>query len=629
MKIRTTLSLSCLLLSACSGGSNPEPISKVLGRFQRAADCQELKSYVEGYAKRARDYSDRAVPVVQAGPTVPNDATAGGGEAPAEDSAGSPGTVIQSDFAFADTERGLLHVFAGKSLKILRASPAAEARVLGQIAFDFPPQELATLKVGEKYFAVVFGGQSYGGIEPMPVSDVAVQPSEEKVVMAVLDVSDPAQPKRLLQESAPGRFLEARALVEGGKIAWVSERWIYLGEKVEDAALFPEKTSLRDGAANQLPLSGCENTLLYQNESLDADYAPYSLTATTISLLDLNQAGLPVSSQAIVSPAWRTMIAANADHLLLAQNVDGAERSDTELYRFDLGGDSPLAFLDATQVPGNILNQFFIDEKEGVLRVFHNLPPAFISCPNCGVEGDPGPDTVVGSTGALKAQAHNSELAPGNYLSTYRAGALLGRSGPFESDEVPYAARFLGGLGCVITYMQIDPLTCFDLKDPAKPTRLGELEIEGVSFHLEDLGQGYLLGIGQGAAGQVVANLFDVRDPSRPQLANQLNLSSSGDWSSSSAFYDPRALAKSADARNFAVPLDQSNGSKLALFSVDLAARQLSSEGELLKPFNDSSYDSYQRAYFFADSLGALSSQEAEILLRSDLSEVFSLPLEN
>ena len=628
MKLRIILSLSCIALSACSGGSTSAPTSKVLGRFQRANDCAEIKSYVQGYVDRAREFSERVVPVSPAIPAAdPTQASPG----TAEDAATTPaaGTVIQSDLAFADTARGLLYVFSANNLKILKASPAAEAQVLGQAALDFPPQELVSLKVGAKDYAVIFGGQDYYGGGPLPATEPAIfpAPGEEKSVLAVFDVSDPTLPKKLLQETAPGRFLEARALVEAGKIAWVSERWLYLGESVQDDALFPQKTALRDGAANQLPLHACEDTLLYQNESLNSDYAPYSLTATTISLLDLSQASLPVSSQAILSPAWRTILTANSDHLLLAQNVDGAERTDTELYRFDLGGETPLAFLDAAQVPGNILNQFFIDEKDGVVRVFHNIPDFSGGCLACAVEGDAS-SSATDSSAALKAQAAGSGLAAGNYLSTYRNGNLLGRNGPFEADEVPYSARFLGELGCVITFIQIDPLTCFDIQDPAKPEKLGELEIEGVSFHLEDLGQGFLLGIGRGGSGQVVANLFDINDPSQPQLAKQLELSHGDGFASSNVFYDPRALAKDGELRNFAVPLEEMTGSKLVLFSVNLVSRDFIVEGELSKPLNETSYDAFQRAYFFADSLGTLSLQSAEIYTRSGLASVLALPLE-
>ncbi|HEX5035008.1 MAG TPA: beta-propeller domain-containing protein, partial [bacterium] len=283
-------------------------------------------------------------------------------------------------------------------------------------------------------------------------------------------------------------------------------------------------------------------------------------------------------------------------------------------------GPTPLNFLDAAQVPGNVLNQFFIDEQDGVLRVFHHVAAPFGSCPDCPIAVEPA---------ALKAQSTGSDLAAGNYLSTYRGGSLLGRSGPFEADEIPYAARFLSRFACVVTFIQIDPLTCFDLQDPAKPTRLGELEIEGVSFHLEDLGQGFLLGIGRGGDGEVVANLFDVNDPSHPQLARQLALNPGGGSSFSEVFYDPRALGKDREMRNFSVPMDDAAGSKLALFSVDLATRNLQSEGELVKPFSDTSYDTFRRAYFFADSLATLSLQKAEIFSRIPVSPVFSLPLEN
>ena len=633
-----------LSLAACGSGSGgSQAPTKTLGSFRYARSCEEIQAYARGYAERVKKFPDRVMPVAEpfAAPAAP---TAGGAPEAADDAA-SGGAVLQSDLAFPDTARGLLYALGQgkKSLKVFRVSPIAAPKLLATLELDFFPAEAVAAQAGGRSFVALFGstegGYYYGdGPVPLPAQtaampDIYPNPVEPKSVMALVDVTQPEQPQLLREEQSPGYFLEARALTAAGKILWVTERHvpIYL-EDLKDEQILPKKTWRGSLGEGQGPAVDCAQVYLYENPSLDPDYSPGSLNSAVVSLLDLNQAGGEIHAQAIYSPAWRTLIAANPERLFLAQNVDAGEGLGSELYQFELGsGSALLALSAATSVPGNILNQFFLDEKEGVLRVFHhvqNFSPVCID--DCVAVGAPGAAEGGVPIAAMKAQQAE---AAGNYLSTYRKNGdkleLLGRNGPFESDEVPYAARFVGRIGCVITFLQIDPLTCFDLKDPAHPAKLGELEIEGVSFHLEAVTDTLLLGIGQGGAnGSVVANLFDIRDPSRPKLARQRLLSSPGEWAYSPVFHDHRALGKDEALRHFAVPFEDGTGSTLALFSVDPATLQIGALGDLHKPFSEQGpYDSFLRAYFFSDGLATLSAERLEVFAREDLAPVFASPL--
>ncbi len=631
---RLAMSALALSLAACGSGGSQAP-TKTLGSFRFAQSCEEIQAYARGYAERVKNFPDRVMPVAEpfAAPAAPT----ADGAPEAADGAAQGGAVLQSDLAFPDPARGLLYALGRgkKSLKVFRVSPIAAPQLLANLDLDFYPAEAVALQAGGRAFVALFGstegGYFYGdGPIPLPAQTVAApeiypSPIEPKSVMALIDVTQPELPRLLREEQSPGYFLEARALTAAGKILWVTERHvpIYLGE-LKDEQVLPSKSWRGSLGEGQGPVVDCAQVYLYENPSLDPAYSPGSLNAALVSILDLNESGAEVRSQAIYSPAWRTLIAANPERLFLAQNVDSGEGLGSELYQFELGsGPSLLALSAATSVPGDIPNQFFLDEKDGVLRVFHhiqNFSPICID--DCAAGGVPG--------AAMKAQQAE---AAGNYLSTYRKAGdkleLLGRNGPFEADETPYAARFVGGLGCVITFLRIDPLTCFDLKDPAHPLKLGELEIEGVSFHLEAITETLLLGIGQGGAnGSVVANLFDIRDPSRPTLARQRVLSGPGEWAYSPVFHDHRALGQDPARRHFAVPFEDASGSTLALFSVDPATLQIGALGDLHKPFTEQGpYDSFLRAYFFADGLATLSSEKVEVFAREGLAPVFASPL--
>jgi uncharacterized secreted protein with C-terminal beta-propeller domain len=113
-----------------------------------------------------------------------------------------------------------------------------------------------------------------------------------------------------------------------------------------------------------------------------------------------------------------------------------------------------------------------------------------------------------------------------------RAGSLvpLGRVGGLGKGERVYAVRFVGDVGYVVTFRQVDPLYTVDLSVPSRPAVRGELKIRGYSAYLHPLGGGLLLGIGQDATGDgrimgTQASLFDVSDLGQPRRIGSVVLS--------------------------------------------------------------------------------------------------------
>jgi hypothetical protein len=96
-----------------------------------------------------------------------------------------------------------------------------------------------------------------------------------------------------------------------------------------------------------------------------------------------------------------------------------------------------------------------------------------------------------------------------------------------------------------VTYEQIDPFYTIDLKDPAMPKQVGELEIPGFSSYLHPIGDNFILGVGQAVVNDQTSglqiSLFDVSDLANPmRIANLIE--AGGDGSSSDAQYDHKAF---------------------------------------------------------------------------------------
>ena len=149
------------------------------------------------------------------------------------------------------------------------------------------------------------------------------------------------------------------------------------------------------------------------------------------------------------------------------------------------------------EVPGQILNQFSMDEYEDHFRVA----------------------TTTWTNSTNNVYVLNMNMS------------IVGRLENLAPGEHIYSARFMGKRGYLVTFVQIDPLFVIDLSDPTKPTVLGELKIPGYSNYLHPYDENHIIGIGKETLPSeqgffawyqgVKISLFDVSNVSNPiQMAN-------------------------------------------------------------------------------------------------------------
>lgn len=119
------------------------------------------------------------------------------------------------------------------------------------------------------------------------------------------------------------------------------------------------------------------------------------------------------------------------------------------------------------------------------------------------------------------------------------------------------SARFLGNTLYLVTFFQTDPLFVVDLTDPTKPEVKGELKIPGFSSYLHPIGNGLVIGIGEGGTmngtdGSAKVSLFDVSDPCNPKELDNYVVSDSYFLSDHKAFM-------TVDEDTFGIPLIKYN----------------------------------------------------------------------
>ncbi len=214
-----------------------------------------------------------------------------------------------------------------------------------------------------------------------------------------------------------------------------------------------------------------------------------------------------------------TQVYANAGALILAQPdwtwfERGTNSDRTAVHRFAVSSEGKRTpYQGSGFVQGIVNDQFSMDERDGVLRIATTRTTwpertDDMFAPDVWV-----PPTTDNLVSTLKLEGDRLEI--------------LGSTPPLAEGERIFSARFLGDLGYIVTFRQVDPLFAIDLSDPANPKVLGELKIPGFSDYMHPLGNGHLLTIGRDIDEETqrdngtALQIFDVSDPVNPVLAHK------------------------------------------------------------------------------------------------------------
>jgi hypothetical protein len=519
-------------------------------------------------------------PMADDGPTTgaPPEGGAGGGR----DNSGGPdnstGTnnqvagVHEADFVQNDGTR--IFVLSGQKLYVHRSWPAEQLSRAAVLEVEGWPQEMLldternrlviTSQVHEDLPGrPVNVGGSYGGGADIPVAEDCVgfrcgPMYGDTLKVTVVDVAELAAPKVVEQVYVPGSYLSARRvegavrLVMSDRFRWPDGVKFYMEysrelyedkdrlHKEVDALIAKNEKLIREQPLDQwLPpgrrvgADGAVTPLSYACTDFLRANAPTGLGFVTVLSLDLDASGPGVAPGRTSLVAEPGQVYASKDALYLATNhwwwkPDAESRDYAYLHKFDIRDPGQAHYVGSGTVAGHILNQFSMDEHEGVLRVAVTEVVRVMSVNN-----------PWGSTESVSRVVTFGE----------KDGALkeLGRSVDLARDERIFSARFVGKKGYIVTFRQVDPLFTFDLSDPANPHKVGELKIPGFSTYIHPVGDTHLLTMGEhrddtgGWQGRALKlSLFDVSDMAHPKetFTQLVGTQSSG----SEALYEHKAF---------------------------------------------------------------------------------------
>jgi uncharacterized secreted protein with C-terminal beta-propeller domain len=422
--------------------------------------------------------------------------------------------VDEADMVKTDGE--YIYLVSGSKVYIIRAWPPGDSEVLATLELE---REASALYINGDKLVVISSPQYYYYWGPWDM-----MPREEQELKTYIWVYD-------LSKARSYPHLERTISVDG---YYTSSRMI--GDYVYAITGQP---AILNASEPILPVvkSGsysCEvkaTDVWYTNDT-DSYYG-----YTNVVAIDLSDPDAEVAHETYLLGSTSTIYASlNSIYLTASGWVeDGLYGWDTtKIFKISVDG-LDIQYAAEGVVPGRVLNQFSMDEREGYFR--------------------------IATTNGFATRSGGSTSN-----NVYVLNASLGVTGKLEGlapGEDIYSARFMGSRCYLVTFKKVDPLFVIDLSDPERPEVLGKLKIPGYSDYLHPYDENTLIGVGketeEAEEGDfawyqgVKISLFDVSDVSDPKEIAKFEIGDRG--TDSPVLHDHKAFLFSRAKNLLVIPV--------------------------------------------------------------------------
>ena len=422
------------------------------------------------------------------------------------------------------TDGQYIYAASGSQLRIYEAA-GADSRLLGRVELSGKDSD-GSCGISELYL--------FGSTLAVLCSDYRWDEetgSAARTSVQLLDISDPANVRFGECLGQDGNYHDSR--LSDGVLYLISDYFIW--DYAEGDA--PERyiPALYTNETSGLPEPDC----ILLPETL-----PEGASYTVVSAIDLSS-GQRLDSYTVLDSVSTVYMSKTSLYLCADRyaETESAPRSENQYTVVDYSSgaatgitafalEGGLALRASGELPGRLLNQFSLDEKDGYLRL-----AVTENTDQWSVYTDPVYDFVNYRWGEGQQSSSLYILDGGLNI----VGSLTG----LGQDEQIYSVRFDGDLCYFVTFRQTDPLFAADLSDPARPVILSALKLPGFSSYLHVYGDGLLFGLGQWAdeeTGFAQALKLAMYDSSDPAELRELDMLLLEDCWYSPALYDHKAL---------------------------------------------------------------------------------------
>lgn len=546
-----------------SGGKHPH-----LATF---ASCTALREKIRKTAQEHVALQEQALGVSLAAPQA-------AGAPEAQDYTRTNVQVEGVDEAdIVKTDGTYLYLLSKDQLRILRATPPQDTALLATVSFhDDTPQELFL----DGNMVAVFGQRSFTPPEPEPLpkplppviegqrsgsasggsgvsapavalpdrGTPAIYPEYSSLMFIELyDVSDKTKPNLVRTVEFRASYLTSRKINDMMYVVvqsapevmpFVEGQQESEANKTDDAQLVPqyrEAAGAIDAKAAFAPVVSC-SSIAYPPVLVDGQY----LTVLGLSMRDPGSdvfKKVLLGAGSTVYASAQNLYVAGVDYgyfagsprplgIMPAMPIRQSVTEETIVHSFSLGRDA-ITYRGEGKVPGQVLNQFSMDEDKGYFRIATTMQPQWVGPEE--TQQKQSTNAVYILDGQLKRVGAVEDLAPG---------------------ETIYSARFMGERAYLVTFKKTDPFFVLDLSDPQNPGLLGKLKVPGFSDYLHPYDATHIIGVGKNAEdapesdfawyqGMKLA-LFDVSNPEDPKELFTTDIGDRG--TDSPALHDHKAF---------------------------------------------------------------------------------------
>ena len=449
-----------------STGSTSKAIPQGLSSFE---SYSQLRQYITANAESAQQYSRWGIGLggglplgvglpIQFGVAVPALATV---SSATSSSTSFTGTNVQvqgvDEPDRVKTDGTHLFVSTQDSVSIINAYPPNSSAILSTLSF--PNADVLGLEIAHDRLMVI--NQQPG--------------NTPKVELLLYDTTDFTSPRMIQNVSVAGFYVAAR-LADGFVYAIIQQpSYVFNGQGNATAAM---PTESEGGVETELAPSSVYYTPNAAQVSYYTMIPSINMTdgkESVVSALTGPSATVYVSTSNIYVVYTNYLDVYDVDGVpgnvwtggvITSQLVEQAQNSTVLRASYS---DGIVTVAKAGVVPGTVLNQFSMDEYNGYFRI---ATSRFAMVNGAATTSD---DVYVLDAGMAQVSALKN-IAPGENI---------------------YAVRFVGDVGYVVTYQQIDPLFVISFKDLSHPVILSALKVTGYSDYLHPLPGGYLIGVGK------------------------------------------------------------------------------------------------------------------------------------
>ena len=405
----------------------------------------------------------------------------------------------------------------------------------------------------------------------------------------VYDISDKSNPVRLRDVALDGNYVNSRMV--GDNLYFISRNHKYYYDDIPEYEILP---IMQDSVVSEeCKVVECTDIIYFKNTN--------DTTFMMVGGFNINE-----DEEVYVETFFGagSLVYADEDSLYLTRTIYN-EENKTIIYKFLL--DNSRIMLQASgEVDGSLNNQFSMDEYNGNLRLA-TTSRIVIKPDKFEDVGDGISKVTIGETTTV-----NNLIVLDENLKE------IGRIDDLAEGERIYSVRFIGNVGYMVTFKQIDPLFVIDLSDPTNPTVKGELKIPGYSSYLHPYDETHIIGIGYNTEDNgwggvtnstMKMSMFDVSDLENPQEVFNVNIGT--DYAHSDVIYNHKVLfyKASEDLIGFPVRYNSNdyrdNTEGFIIFKINLESSEFETYGEIMKPNDYSS--NVQRIIYIGDVLYELS----------------------